>query len=581
MKRLLPAIAFVLASLSSFSQSPTIEGTYLPVAGTIVHQIYDTTGVALSVPTFGQNQVWDYSNSFVNETDTFWLETFYAANTPFASMFPDATHATFLRAPFQDGDSLYTYLKVDTMGIRAVGGYSISAAFNAPFTSSDWEMMMPHTADENVVIQDTAISEAFGVYLGFNVKISHTIYKTLDAVGSGQVTTPIGTFDDVLLAREQRHVIDSFFVDLLGTGNYQFTGLITPNPFIQNGVRYHFLRNNTFGSTHLMQIQADTFGNVGWAWYNLPLAIGSISGNVLDSTGLAVTDGEMLLYRENSNFAKNDILARTTVDANGYYQFDSIPYGEYRIACRADQGTYPNSLTTYVGDTTDWIQCQSVMSTGPMTVAPTIHMKYHAPEVGQGTASGIILLNLGYTKSNDPIPGLDVVVERNPGGTVVGGGITDIGGEFMFEDMDDGNYTIFVDIPGLHMAGSYTFDVVGGSIQDELDFTVALDSIYPTGEVIPVVGIKETELLSASLTASPNPYQDYTNLVLALEEDAEVTLEVYNLLGAEVTTLASGAMQKGRYNYQFSAADHGLGTGVYLVRLMVNGETTTIRIVEQ
>jgi hypothetical protein len=566
-------------TLSGFSQAPIIDGTYLPVAGTIVHQVYDTTGVALSVPTLGANQVWDYSSAFVNIADTGWIETFYAANTPHTALFPDATHATFLRAPFFDADSLWTYLLIDTLGIHTVGGYATQVAYNAPFEQFDREYVMPNLVTPTTVVVDTSFAVGFGVYMGFNVRLSQTIYKEMNYVGYGTCTTPIGTFTDVALGHEHRYRIDSFFVDLLGNGNYQLTTLIQPNPAIQEGNRYHFLRNNTFGSTHLMQIQSDMAGNVGWAWYTLPVSIGSIDGLVLDDQGQPVTNGEVLLYRENSNFSKNDILDRAQLDANGNYVFDSIPYGIYRVAARADQVTYDRSLTSYVGDTTNWIDCQSILLTGPTSVANNINLSYRAPLAGQGTASGVILLNQGFQRNNDPIPGLDVVVQRNPGGGVANNSITDLGGAFDFQNLDDGDYTVFVDIPGLHMAGSYDFSVVGGTVEDELDFVVSLDSIYPVGQVIQ--STEEFMSAAGSIKAWPNPYEGSTNIKITLDAASDISLEVFNLLGKRVAVLDEGKRTKGEHNYEFGAEAHGFSAGIYLARLTVNGIPHTIKLVQE
>jgi hypothetical protein len=571
---LLSAVTF-----SGFSQAPNIDGTYLPVAGTIIHQVYDTTGVALTVPTLGANQVWDYANAFVNIADTGWIETYYAGDAPHAALFPDATHATFLRAPFFDADSLWTYLLIDTLGIHTVGGYATQAAYNAPFTQYDWEYVMPHTVTPTSVIVDTAYAVGIGQYLGLNVMLTQTIYKEMEYVGFGTCTTPIGTFSDVALGREHRLRTDSFFVDVSGNGNYQFTNLIQPNPNVQEGYRYHFLRNNTFGSTHLMQIQADPSGNVGWAWYTLPVSIGAIEGLVWDELGAPVTNGEVLLYRENSNFSKNDILDRAQLDANGNYFFDSIPYGEYRVAARADQLVYDRSLTSYVGDTTNWMGCQSIVLSGPSSIANNINLSYRAPLAGQGNASGVILLNQGFQRNNDPIPGLDVVVQRSPGGSVADNSITDLGGAFDFQSLDDGDYTVFVDIPGLHMAGSYDFTVAGGTVQDELDFIVSLDSIYPVGQVIQ--STEEFITAAGSVKAWPNPYEGSTNIRVKLDETSEISLEVFNMLGESVAVLDAGNRSKGEYTYVFGADAYGYSSGVYLVRLAVNGIPHTIKLVQE
>ena len=93
-------ISFVLISLSAFAQQgPIIEGTYLPVRGTAVKNIWDISPNTISIPAPGPNMVWDYSAEFLNPTDTFKIETFHPNTTPYFQYFPTATHASFLRTP--------------------------------------------------------------------------------------------------------------------------------------------------------------------------------------------------------------------------------------------------------------------------------------------------------------------------------------------------------------------------------------------------------------------------------------------------------------------------------------------------
>jgi len=54
MKKIL-TLSFLAFSLLSFGQGPVIEGTYLPVRGTSVKQVWDTSSV-FTIPAGGANQ---------------------------------------------------------------------------------------------------------------------------------------------------------------------------------------------------------------------------------------------------------------------------------------------------------------------------------------------------------------------------------------------------------------------------------------------------------------------------------------------------------------------------------------------
>ncbi|MBK8415821.1 MAG: T9SS type A sorting domain-containing protein [Bacteroidetes bacterium] len=78
----------------------------------------------------------------------------------------------------------------------------------------------------------------------------------------------------------------------------------------------------------------------------------------------------------------------------------------------------------------------------------------------------------------------------------------------------------------------------------------------------------------------PNPYSGKTNITFSLESEADVSIEVLNTMGQRVALLDQGMKAKGDYRYDFSAKEKGFATGMYTVRVIVNGEIHSKRIVE-
>lgn len=78
----------------------------------------------------------------------------------------------------------------------------------------------------------------------------------------------------------------------------------------------------------------------------------------------------------------------------------------------------------------------------------------------------------------------------------------------------------------------------------------------------------------------PNPYAGETQIRYELERDSEVVLSVFNSLGQEVSQLVEDHLPAGQHMARFSAADLGLGAGLYIVRLSVNGQVTSKTIME-
>jgi hypothetical protein len=79
-----------------------------------------------------------------------------------------------------------------------------------------------------------------------------------------------------------------------------------------------------------------------------------------------------------------------------------------------------------------------------------------------------------------------------------------------------------------------------------------------------------------SLTSYPNPTGGQATVEYALPEARKVTLEVYDVLGRRVATLADGKKQAGRHEASLQAGD--LPSGVYFGRLEAGGETRTQKI---
>ncbi|MCS4116056.1 hypothetical protein GGP49_003006 [Salinibacter ruber] len=79
-----------------------------------------------------------------------------------------------------------------------------------------------------------------------------------------------------------------------------------------------------------------------------------------------------------------------------------------------------------------------------------------------------------------------------------------------------------------------------------------------------------------SLTSYPNPAGRRATVEYALPEARKVTLEVYDVLGRRVATLADGKKQAGRHEVSLEASD--LPSGVYFGRLEAGGQTRTQKI---
>ena len=79
------------------------------------------------------------------------------------------------------------------------------------------------------------------------------------------------------------------------------------------------------------------------------------------------------------------------------------------------------------------------------------------------------------------------------------------------------------------------------------------------------------------LSAYPNPFNPQTNIVIAIDYTSLVILDIYNSIGEKVTTLYSGLLDEGEYN--FSLNGQTFSSGIYIVMLQTDREILKHKIV--
>ncbi|NVO03323.1 MAG: T9SS type A sorting domain-containing protein [Bacteroidetes bacterium] len=82
------------------------------------------------------------------------------------------------------------------------------------------------------------------------------------------------------------------------------------------------------------------------------------------------------------------------------------------------------------------------------------------------------------------------------------------------------------------------------------------------------------------LNAYPNPYSNETNISYSLNTKSKVKLEIYDLLGQRIAEIINENQLAGKYQYSFSAKNIGFAQGVYFVKLLVDEQSFTKKLIE-
>ncbi len=310
-----------------------------------------------------------------------------------------------------------------------------------------------------------------------------------------------------------------------------------------------------------------------------------IFGNVTYSGGALSNGGTAVLYKYYPFFISFDTVQTTTIDASGNYLFAAAPYGDYIVKIFPN-ATYPTTIPTYFSNTYLWDNATQIVHGCSQTdTANIVMVEQISPVTGPGLLAGRIVEGNGFSRlEGDPIPGIDVKLGRNPGGALVTNTTTDVNGVYTFANLplNDGgangvSYTVYVDIPGLGRDSSYTVSIdATAPVLDSLNYLVDSTTIYivPTSST----GISNPEVAKENkFSVYPNPFSGSATIAYTLQTDSDVILEVYNVLGVRVTTIANTIQQSGDFKYSL---EEGMRSGVYFVTLTINGKTTTQRIVK-
>ncbi|MDG5766263.1 hypothetical protein QA596_02210 [Balneolales bacterium ANBcel1] len=158
---------------------------------------------------------------------------------------------------------------------------------------------------------------------------------------------------------------------------------------------------------------------------------------------------------------------------------------------------------------------------------------------------------------------ITVYAEQQNAGTVDGGGVYRYGGRVMVTAKANEDWVFLhwsEDGSVISKSPSYTFTATSDrSLAAHFEEQVPTDSEHD--DQLPVA-----IALSQNF---PNPFNPATRITFALPAEAEIRLEVFDVMGRRIRTLASEHRSAGYHTVRFDAS--GLASGIYISRLTVRG----------
>ncbi len=136
----------------------------------------------------------------------------------------------------------------------------------------------------------------------------------------------------------------------------------------------------------------------------------------------------------------------------------------------------------------------------------------------------------------------------------------------------------FFSLRGLHNAGTWRLRVADAV---PLDTGVFASAALRFLVYDPTTGVDEAGRGALEVRAHPNPANPRTSIAFAMPGSGPAMLAVYDCRGRRVRTLHDGPLDAGSHSLPWDGRDdngRGLGSGVYLYRLVAAGEAATGRV---
>ncbi|WP_162051527.1 alkaline phosphatase PhoX [Pontibacter pamirensis] len=135
----------------------------------------------------------------------------------------------------------------------------------------------------------------------------------------------------------------------------------------------------------------------------------------------------------------------------------------------------------------------------------------------------------------------------------------------------------FVSIQHPRQSNLATFtDAAGNEVQFNRDITF----VFARKQFLGRENRNATALVPANMVeVYPNPFQAVTKVKVEVPEQGLVSVEVLDMQGQKVATLYNGNLEAGEYTYDFSPSPSS-GSTIYLVRMQVNNQKSTTRIIQ-
>ncbi len=284
------------------------------------------------------------------------------------------------------------------------------------------------------------------------------------------------------------------------------------------------------------------------------------SGKVTDGT-FTIGGGKIEVYADTSSRVMLDYVGEGSIVPDGSFSISDIPYTKegYWMKIIPEGGFESDYVKAYHDGALRWDDSSPIVSSDSCGIHNEDIFSRKFGDLGLGTysISGTVSETSGSGKvlGTDPIPGLDVVLDRiPPSKNTVAVTQTDEFGNYVFEGLPEGTYVVTIEYEGLPADTIYKIEL-GEEITDAAEQDYCVDTLSKIGDCSPPV---ESVLdIQLSENVYPNPMNDVLNVVGI---EGEFDLFIFDISGKMVFSSFSIT---GNQNIDCST----FSSGTYMLRI--------------
>ena len=292
----------------------------------------------------------------------------------------------------------------------------------------------------------------------------------------------------------------------------------------------------------------------------------SIYGNVFieDSMPADVADVYLMTFDTIGDNLIN--VAATTIDANGYYEFDGVGFENcmYFIQAELTDGSayFGDYVPTYHFDALNWETAWPVFPL-PMEWGYDVYLQA-SQTVNSG--SGAIAGTVNEQESRGLMSNVEILLLRLDGSPITYLR-TNENGEFDFPELEFGTYIVYTEIVGIETTPA-TVTLSAESPTAEVNIVVT------NGEALLGVGEIASKFIDEVSAVYPNPVTEKSSVNVEMKESGNVQISVTNQYG-QVVFATNQDLSTGISKIDLNT--NSLSPGLYIVSVKANDNIATVR----